>query len=72
MNEDQNRAAQALLSEFWQGDTLTLPRVAAFDPPRCCIACSTPLTPDVLTVQPMATYCHCCRAEESHPDGIVI
>ncbi|EBH8905761.1 hypothetical protein ACE2PP_000468 [Salmonella enterica] len=62
MNKDQNGAAQALLREYWQGDALTCPRVAAFDPPRDCAGCGRPLAPDVLTVQPMATHCHYCRA----------
>lgn len=62
MKEDQAQAAQALLREYWQGDVSSVPRVAAFDPPRVCAGCGRPLPPDVLIVQPMATHCHFCRA----------
>lgn len=63
MNEDQTQAAQALLSELWQGDVSTVPQVAAFDAPPVCAGCGIALSPDVLIVQPMATYCHRCRGD---------
>ncbi len=62
--DEQMRELDSLLRDILQqqGCAYSSPPCRAYTPPRTCATCSAPLTPDVLTVQPMASHCHRCRA----------